>query len=150
MIRLRKNCAILGVHPSSFSPTSVQLKNQTDGAFPCQRHQKRHLEFCTAYLQTRGSGVRVCPGASPIRFLSLTDDCFQRNLGSWRNAVIEEVDLTAILLAVGGGLPGIPGVLNLRMIMHAGISAGFHSTIIRSAHSTSETKIAGLPNFAPH
>src|SRR5580704_3123296 len=25
----------------------------------------------------------------------------------------------------------------------------FHSTIIRSAHSTSETKIAGLPNFAP-
>jgi hypothetical protein len=26
----------------------------------------------------------------------------------------------------------------------------FHSTMIRSAHSTSETKIAGLPNFAPH
>jgi len=26
----------------------------------------------------------------------------------------------------------------------------FHSTIIRSDHSTSETKIAGLPNFAPH
>ncbi len=25
-----------------------------------------------------------------------------------------------------------------------------HSTIIRSAHSTSDTKIAGLPNFAPH
>ena len=25
-----------------------------------------------------------------------------------------------------------------------------HSTIIRSDHSTSETKIAGLPNFAPH
>jgi hypothetical protein len=25
----------------------------------------------------------------------------------------------------------------------------FHSTIIRSAHSTSDTKIAGLPNFAP-
>jgi hypothetical protein len=25
-----------------------------------------------------------------------------------------------------------------------------HSTIIRSAHSTSETKIAGFPNFAPH
>jgi hypothetical protein len=31
-----------------------------------------------------------------------------------------------------------------------GASADFHSTIIRSAHSTSETKIAGLPNFAPH
>jgi hypothetical protein len=28
--------------------------------------------------------------------------------------------------------------------------ADFHSTIILSAHSTSETKIAGLPNFAPH
>ncbi len=25
-----------------------------------------------------------------------------------------------------------------------------HSTIIRSAHSTRETKIAGVPNFAPH
>ena len=25
-----------------------------------------------------------------------------------------------------------------------------HSVIIRSAHSTSETKIAGVPNFAPH
>jgi len=47
-------------------------------------------------------------------------------------------------------LPGLPGVLDLRISMHAGISAGFHSTIIRSAHSTSETKIAGLPNFAPH
>src|SRR4029453_8059197 len=26
----------------------------------------------------------------------------------------------------------------------------FHSTMMRSAHSTKETKIAGLPNFAPH
>ncbi len=26
----------------------------------------------------------------------------------------------------------------------------YHSVMIRSAHSTSETKIAGLPNFAPH
>src|SRR4029077_3428836 len=25
-----------------------------------------------------------------------------------------------------------------------------HSTMMRSAHSTNETKIAGLPNFAPH
>ncbi len=25
-----------------------------------------------------------------------------------------------------------------------------HSVMMRSAHSTSETKIAGLPNFAPH
>ena len=31
-----------------------------------------------------------------------------------------------------------------------GASCDFHSTIILSAHSTSETKIAGLPNFAPH
>ena len=29
-------------------------------------------------------------------------------------------------------------------------SSEFHSTMIRSAHSTSETKIAGVPNFAPH
>jgi hypothetical protein len=25
-----------------------------------------------------------------------------------------------------------------------------HSVMMRSAHSTSETKIVGLPNFAPH
>lgn len=25
-----------------------------------------------------------------------------------------------------------------------------HSVMIRSAHSTSETKVAGVPNFAPH
>jgi hypothetical protein len=30
------------------------------------------------------------------------------------------------------------------------VSTVFHSTIIRSAHSTSDTKIAGFPNFAPH
>jgi hypothetical protein len=63
-------------------------------------------------------------------------------------AVIGAADLPAI--PARQGLPGMPGVLNLRMIMHPGIAAGFHSTIIRSAHSTSETKIAGLPNFAPH
>jgi hypothetical protein len=48
MTRLRKNCAILGVHPNRFSPTSVQLKSEINGAFPCKRHQQRHLEFCTA------------------------------------------------------------------------------------------------------
>ena len=30
------------------------------------------------------------------------------------------------------------------------VPSELHSTIIRSAHSTSETKIAGVPNFAPH
>jgi hypothetical protein len=27
---------------------------------------------------------------------------------------------------------------------------GVHSVMMRSAHSTKPTKIAGLPNFAPH
>ncbi|SRR5260370_22663375 len=37
---------------SHFSPTSVQLRSEINGAFPCKRHQKQHLEFCTAYLRT--------------------------------------------------------------------------------------------------
>jgi hypothetical protein len=46
-----------------FSPTSVQFKGEINGACLCKRHQKRHLEFCTAYLLSRGSPVRVWPGA---------------------------------------------------------------------------------------
>jgi len=34
-----------------FSPTSVQFKSEINGAFLCKRHQKRHLEFCTAYCR---------------------------------------------------------------------------------------------------
>src|SRR5438874_3823196 len=49
--------------PISFSPTSVQFKGEINDALPCKRHQKRHLDFCTAYLRSRGSGVRVSPGA---------------------------------------------------------------------------------------
>jgi hypothetical protein len=26
----------------------IQLKSEINGAFPCKRHQKQHLEFCTA------------------------------------------------------------------------------------------------------
>src|SRR5712664_2049030 len=46
-----------------FSPTSVQFKGEINGALPRKRHQKRHLEFCNAYLLSRGSGVRFPPGA---------------------------------------------------------------------------------------
>src|SRR5437016_12892630 len=49
--------------PISFSPTSVQFKGEINDALPRKRHQKRHLDFCTAYLRSRGSGVRVSPGA---------------------------------------------------------------------------------------
>src|SRR6266480_6932551 len=49
--------------PISFSPTSVQFKGEINDALPRKRHQKRHLDFCTAYLLSRGSGVRVSPGA---------------------------------------------------------------------------------------
>ncbi len=45
-------CAIQGVHPTHFSPTSVQLKSEINGAFPCKRHQKQHLEFCTTLLRS--------------------------------------------------------------------------------------------------
>src|ERR1700682_2233123 len=61
--RVQKNCATLRVHPNVFSPTSVQFKSEINDAFPRKRHQQRHLEFCTAYLLSRGSGVRISPGA---------------------------------------------------------------------------------------
>src|SRR6266576_931393 len=63
-------CAIQGVHPKSFSPTSVQFKGKINDALPRKRHQKRHLEFCTAYLLSRGSPVRGWPGA-PLFWNSL-------------------------------------------------------------------------------
>jgi hypothetical protein len=86
MTRLRKNRAVLGVHASHFSPTSIQLKSKINGAFLCKRHQKQHLEFCTTLLRTRRLGARV-PRARHLLFLSPTDDCFQRNLGSGRNVM---------------------------------------------------------------
>ena len=43
----------LGVHPNIFGPTSVQFKSEINDAFPRKRHQKRHLEFCTAHLLSR-------------------------------------------------------------------------------------------------
>ena len=56
--------------PDQFSPTSVQFKSEISDAFPRKRHQKRHLEFCTAHLRSRVSGVRISPGAPspPISF----------------------------------------------------------------------------------
>ena len=47
----------------NFSPTSVQFKSELNDAFPHKRHQKRHLEFCTAHLRSRMPQVRVLPGA---------------------------------------------------------------------------------------
>src|SRR6266576_1893031 len=32
---VQKNCAILGVHPITVSPTSVQFKSEINGVFPC-------------------------------------------------------------------------------------------------------------------
>src|SRR5205809_6880264 len=54
-----------------FSPSSVHFKGEISDALPRKRHQKRQLEFCTAYLLSRGSGVRVSPGA-PLHFFSTT------------------------------------------------------------------------------
>src|SRR6266853_2104592 len=79
---VQKNCASLGVHPSCFSPSSVQFKGEINGALPRKRHQKRHLEFCTAYLLSRGSGVRVSPGAP------LTPTLFAHGIGAVRGRAI--------------------------------------------------------------
>jgi hypothetical protein len=51
------------VHPTDFSPTSVQFKSEINGGFLCKRHQKQDLEFLTAFLRTRRPGVRIPPGA---------------------------------------------------------------------------------------
>jgi hypothetical protein len=63
----------LGVHPNIFGPTSVQFKSEINDAFPRKRHQKRHLEFCTAHLLSRMLWVRIPPGA-PLPF-SFNDLC---------------------------------------------------------------------------
>ena len=55
-----------------FSPTSVHFKSEINDAFPRKRHQKRHLDFCTAHLRSRGSGVRISPGATLISLESST------------------------------------------------------------------------------
>src|SRR6202008_3726518 len=57
--------------PQHFSPSSVQRKSEINGACLCKRHQKRHLEFCTAYLLSRMLWVRIPPGA-PLPF---NDSC---------------------------------------------------------------------------
>src|SRR5438094_10324968 len=49
--------------PISFSATSVQFKGEINDALPRKRHQKRHLDFCTASLRSRWSAVRVSPRA---------------------------------------------------------------------------------------
>jgi hypothetical protein len=54
---VQKSCAILGVHPSCFSPTSVQFKSEINDALPRKRHQKLHLEFFTAYLLTKKANL---------------------------------------------------------------------------------------------
>src|SRR6267143_6610160 len=65
----KKLCQLRG-SPHVFSPSSVQLKSEINGALPRKRHQTRHLEFCTAYLLSSGSRVRVSPGA-PLFWNSL-------------------------------------------------------------------------------
>ncbi len=56
-----------------FGPTSVHFKDETSDARSCKRHQRRHLELCTALLLSRGSGVRVSPGAPSFMFGPLKD-----------------------------------------------------------------------------
>ncbi len=46
-LAFHSNGASTTLLPNRFSPTSVQLKSEINGAFLCKRHQKQHLEFCT-------------------------------------------------------------------------------------------------------
>ena len=47
------------------SPTSVQFKGEINDALPRKRHQKRHLEFCTAYLlRRRKFNPKRCSGCA--------------------------------------------------------------------------------------
>ena len=62
----------LWCHPTHFSPTSVQVKSEINGAFPCKRHQKQHLEFCATYLRTGRTGVRVPPYCARSQKAALT------------------------------------------------------------------------------
>src|SRR5437899_2145315 len=91
---VQKNCAILGVHPTTFSPSSVQFKGEINDALPRKRHQQRHLEFCTAYLLSRGSGVRVSPGAPLQTFANhgittSASSCCTSDLGAERSKTLE-------------------------------------------------------------
>jgi hypothetical protein len=52
-------CANQGVHPTSFSPTSVQLKSEINGECSCKRHQRQHLEFFTTFFGTRRTVVQI-------------------------------------------------------------------------------------------
>src|SRR2546429_9142260 len=60
-------CAILGVHPKGFRPTSVQFKGRINSDKARKRHQTRHLEFYTPQLLTEGLQVRVLPGVLPMK-----------------------------------------------------------------------------------
>jgi hypothetical protein len=77
---LTKDGAIQGVHHKDFSPSSVQLKREINGAFLCKRHQQRHLELCTVYLLRRHTKftsalLSVAYGLpSPKLILHRTDD----------------------------------------------------------------------------
>jgi hypothetical protein len=65
---VQKNCAILGVHPKGFRPTSVQFKGRINSDKARKRHQTRHLEFYTPQLSTEGLQVRILPGEpNPFR-----------------------------------------------------------------------------------
>ena len=83
------------VHPIHFSPTSVQFKDEINGASPlCKRRQKQHLEFLTAFLRTRRPGVRIPPGA-PLRDNKTKMICIvQGNGRAWRrlHATLSEVN----------------------------------------------------------
>jgi hypothetical protein len=79
--RIHNHPTIIGVHVTHFSPSSVQFKSEINGALLCKRHQQQHLDFLTAFLRTRRSGVRIPPGAPFISLESDTCSHFQRRLG---------------------------------------------------------------------
>src|SRR5437667_2767143 len=74
---VQKNCAILGVHPKGFRPTSVQFKGRINSDKARKRHQTRHLEFYTPQLLTEGLQIRpTCATMKPL--LTAPSRCWSR------------------------------------------------------------------------
>src|SRR2546429_8116214 len=68
-------CAILGVHPKGFRPTSVQFKGRINSDKARKRHQTRHLEFYTPQLLTEASQRSRSIGVGCTQFLPSVVGC---------------------------------------------------------------------------
>jgi len=61
--RIMREDNLLGMQPERFQSNFGPVQGEISDALPRKRHQRRHLEFCNAYLLSRMAQVRVLPGA---------------------------------------------------------------------------------------